>query len=110
MVRSARLHVISTGHRDLDRFDDDDRALKGYHCWTCGEVWHITVYDIASSILRQQNILACAELPDGFDILLGILNAEPEDRYLYQDGFPSKQVSLDPIIDPPSRYERDEPL
>lgn len=107
LVRAARQHVVSNNHL-LGRFDDDRQMLKGYHCVTCGQIWMISQYDIMSSAIRQQNILACAEVPDGFDILLGILNAEPEDMYLYNEN--GRPPELGPQSEPQPRYDRDEPL
>lgn len=107
LVREARQHVLATGHHNLDRFDDDPQALRGYHCWECGQVWMILVYDIINSNIRQRNILECAEMPAGFDILLGILNADPEDRYLFEVSEPGPPK---PIPNYLSRFDRDEPL
>jgi hypothetical protein len=105
MTRDARQHVLTKDHI-LGRFDVEYLGTVGYHCFRCGAVWQITPFDIHASNLRQQNIMACSEIPNGFDILLDILNATKEDEYLYHDVL----LQLPPPPPSKSRYDRKDPI
>lgn len=105
LTRDARRHVLNENHI-LGRFDVEHLGTVGYHCFRCGATWQITPFDIQSSNMRQQNIMACSEIPNGFDILLDILNATKEDEYLYEDPL----LMAPPPPPSKSRFDRKEPL